>query len=62
MNVVISHPIFARLQSDMTRMGLQGADLSNVTDLRAERIKRNREESERRYQATHDTFEPEPAA
>lgn len=62
MNVIVSHPIFARLQSDMQRLGLQDADLSNVTDLHAERVRRNREASERKYHEAHDFFEPEPAA
>lgn len=60
--VILEHPFFARLQHDMQRMGLANADTSNVTDLHAEKVRRNREASERKYQAMHDTFEPEPAA
>ncbi|WP_271678875.1 hypothetical protein [Thermomonas mangrovi] len=46
MNAVIC-PIFSRLQSDMERMGLAGADTANVTSLEAARMKREREARER---------------
>ena len=49
-------PIFTRLQRDMRR---EFGEQSNVTDLRAERIRREREASERRFQQRHE-FDPDP--
>lgn len=44
-------PIFSRLQRDMHREF--GAAPAGVVDLRAERIRREREASERRFQQRH---------
>lgn len=60
--VILQHPFMANLQRQMRSVGLAEADTSNVTDLHAEKVRRNREASERKYQAMHDTSEPEPAA
>ena len=54
MNAVIC-PIFTRLQRDMQREF--GAAPACVVDLRAERIRREREASKRRFQQRHG-FEP----
>jgi hypothetical protein len=47
MSAILSFPIGQRLVHDMQRMGLAEAD--KVTDLHAERVKREREASERRF-------------
>lgn len=49
-----AHPIFERLFADMASVGLLPPP-APVVDLRAERIKREREASERRYQERNDT-------
>lgn len=53
-------PIFGRLQRDMQRIGLADPAASNVTDLRAERIRREREASERRFRQRHGFSPSEP--
>lgn len=50
--------IFDRLQRDMQREF--GAAPAGVTDLRAERIRREREASERRFQQRHGVAPTEP--
>lgn len=50
------HPIFERLFADMARTGLLPPNTPPPTDLHAERIRREREASERR----HDIRHPEP--
>lgn len=57
MSSVLTFPIGQRLQQDMQRMFVEPA---SVTGLRDERIKRNREASERRYEATHVEFDAPP--
>lgn len=51
-------PIFSRLQRDMHREF--GAAPAGVTELRAERIRREREASERRFQERHGFSPTEP--
>lgn len=50
------HPIFERLFADMARTGLLPPNTPPPIDLRAERIRREREASERR----HDIRHPDP--
>lgn len=50
--------IFDRLQRDMRREF--GELPAGVTDLRAERIRREREASERRFQQRHGFYPTEP--
>ncbi|HSD16817.1 MAG TPA: hypothetical protein VLC71_06075 [Thermomonas sp.] len=57
MAAVLTFPIGQRLQQDMQRMFGEPA---SVTVLRDERVTRNREASERRYEATHGPdFDPD---
>ena len=57
--VILHHPIFDRLQADLQRMGLAGADTTNVLSLRDARVQREREASERRFAERHG-FDPDP--
>lgn len=57
MSAVIVHPIFNRLQRDMAQMLSQPAP---VADLHAERVRREREASERRFQQRHGFSPTEP--
>lgn len=56
MSAVLQFPIGQRLQQDMQRMFGEPA---SVTALRDERIKRNREASERKFDQRHG-FDPDP--
>lgn len=54
------HPIFERLFADMARTGLLPPNTPPPTDLHAERVRREREASERRHEARR-TDPPEAA-
>lgn len=56
MSAVIVHPIFNRLQRDMAQMFSQPA---TVADLHAERVRREREASERRFRERHGYSVPD---
>ena len=51
-----AHPLLAPLAADMARTGVLPPNTPPPTDLRAERIRREREASERRFDNRH----PEP--
>ncbi len=56
-------PMFARLERDLTRMGLQTGDRAGVVDLHAERVRREREASERKHHERHGVdSDPKDAA
>lgn len=50
------HPIFERLFADLAQIGVLPPNTPPPIDLRAERIRRERDASERRHAARH----PEP--
>ena len=63
MSAVLQFPVLARLQQDLQRMGLAGADTSNVAILHDAMVKRTREESERKFRDRYgDDFTPPEAA
>jgi hypothetical protein len=52
------NPIFQQLFHDMSRVGLLPEHAAPVIDLHAERVRREREASERRHREAHGEWTP----